>query len=97
MNFFCRIFGHTWSPAISAPEPRWNTTKDMQILASSGSGEAIRHFDKCIRCSEERELPARALDVDQPHEEVLMDPKDGESKADEADDKADKADKAESA
>jgi len=77
MNIFCRLFGHTWSPAIYAPEPRWNTTKDMQILASSSAEEKVRHFDKCVRCSEERDLPSRPLDSDKPHAEVLMDPKDG--------------------
>ena len=92
MNFFCRIFGHTWSPAISAPEPRWNTTKDMQVLAAVSSEEgSVRHFDKCVRCGDERDLPARALDADKPHDEVLMDPKDGESKADKKKAKKEKA------
>ena len=84
MNFFCRLFGHTWSPAISAPEPRWNTTKDMQILASSSADEKVRHFDRCVRCGEERDLPGRALDSDKPHREVLMDPKDGSAVGEDA-------------
>jgi len=77
MNFFCRIFGHTWSPAISAPEPRWNCTKEMQVLAASAEEGQIRHFDRCVRCGDERDLPARPLDNDRPHTEVLMDPKAG--------------------
>ena len=42
MNFFCRIFGHTWVPETIAPSPRWNTTKDGHILtATSGNTEIV--------------------------------------------------------
>lgn len=61
MNFFCRIFGHTWVPTTEAPDPRWNTTKDQVILVPTGEGD-VRHFDVCQRCGSRREvqLPSRA-------------------------------------
>jgi hypothetical protein len=60
MNFFCRLFGHTWVPHTTAPEPRWNTTKDGVVLVSSGTEGAVRHFERCQRCSAERESASRA-------------------------------------
>ena len=66
MNFFCRIFGHTWVPETIAPSPHWNTTKDGHILASTSGDEPVRHLDVCRRCGERRELPARRHDADRP-------------------------------
>ncbi len=66
MNFFCRIFGHTWWPEIDVPQTHWNTTKDGQILASSSKDETVRHYESCKRCSETREIPARPHDGDRP-------------------------------
>lgn len=53
MNFFCRIFGHTWVPRTEDANPRWNTTKKGMVLMPSAEG-ATRYFDQCQRCGVER-------------------------------------------
>ena len=63
MNFFCRLFGHTWVPAVDTPRVRWNTTKDMQTLAATVEGRGIRHYEVCRRCGEERAVAPRVHDV----------------------------------
>ena len=69
MNFFCRLFGHTWVPDIDVPEPRWNTTKDGHTLVPTSENESIRHLEVCRRCNEEREVGARSHDGDRPQVE----------------------------
>lgn len=64
MNLFCRLFGHTWVPAIETPRVRWNTTKDMQTLEPTVEGRGIRHYEVCRRCGEERAVAPRAHDTD---------------------------------
>ena len=64
MNVFCRLFGHTWVPMTEAPSTRWNTTKDGHILTASNGEAEIRHFQRCRRCDEEKEDPARRFDAD---------------------------------
>jgi len=71
MNFFCRLFGHTWWPEVDAPEVRWNTTKGMQTLASSFGEPEIRHYEVCKRCGERRDVSARRLDADRPTNDEL--------------------------
>jgi hypothetical protein len=55
MNVFCLLLGHTWVPHTEAPDPRWNTTKDMVVLVATGEGD-VRHFDRCQRCGAQREV-----------------------------------------
>lgn len=55
MNFFCRIFGHTWVPRTEDSNPQWNTTKAMNVLMPSTDRET-RYFDACQRCHEERDI-----------------------------------------
>ena len=62
MNFFCRIFGHTWCPETRAPEPRWNTTKEGHTLVATSDEEDVRHVDVCRRCGVERPASARRHD-----------------------------------
>ena len=69
MNFFCRIFGHTWWPELDAPDARWNTTKNMHTLASNFGEAEIRHFEQCKRCGDTRDVPARRHDGDRPTNE----------------------------
>lgn len=66
MNFFCRIFGHTWCAATDAPEPRWNTTDDGLVLVASVDDGGVRHYDVCRRCGVQREARARRHDSDRP-------------------------------
>ena len=66
MNFFCRIFGHTWVPETRAPEPRWNTTKDGHVLALTAGEDEVRHVLVCRRCGEERAMGGRKHDDDRP-------------------------------
>lgn len=70
MNFFCRIFGHTWLPLTEAPDPRWNTTKDGVVLEATAEG-AVRHFDECRRCRDRREVQAPIRESAVPQSEAL--------------------------
>jgi len=70
MNFFCRLFGHTWIPETHSPQVRWNTTKDGQILTSTAREADVRHVEVCRRCSEERPRPSRRHDGDKPFTEA---------------------------
>lgn len=59
MNFFCRIFGHTWVAITDNPKIAWNTKDDGLVLHATPSAET-RFFDECARCRERREVvPAR--------------------------------------
>ena len=66
MNFFCRLFGHTWVPETRTPDPQWNTTKEGHILALTADEGAVQHFDVCRRCSEEKAAAGRSHDSDRP-------------------------------
>ena len=70
MNFFCRIFGHTWWPETLAPSVRWNTTKDGHTLVSTIGEEEVRHLEVCRRCGEQRDVPRRRHDDDRPADAV---------------------------
>ncbi len=59
MNFFCRLFGHTWISRMEAPDPRWNTTKDQIILEATAEGE-VRYVEVCQRCQDKREVQLRS-------------------------------------
>lgn len=55
MNFFCRIFGHTWVPRTEDADPVWNTTKKGMVLMPTTDG-TTRYYDVCQRCDERREV-----------------------------------------
>lgn len=56
MNFFCRIFGHTWVHHSEDPKIRWATNeKSLNELMLTASGEP-RFFLRCARCKEERDV-----------------------------------------
>jgi hypothetical protein len=63
MNFFCRIFGHTWSPAADNPKISWNTNDDMLVLTARASTEEVRFYDLCLRCRERREVQVKRRPV----------------------------------
>lgn len=56
MNFFCRLFGHTWVHKSDMPKTSWNTDKSNQLLLATPAGEP-RFYEECVRCKEQRELP----------------------------------------
>lgn len=59
MNFFCRIFGHTWVAITDNPKISWNADEAGLLLNATPAGET-RFFDECARCRERREIvPAR--------------------------------------
>ena len=66
MNFFCRLFGHTWLHVTRAPEPRWNTTKEGHTLVPTSGDENVTHVLVCHRCAEERPDRSRGHDDDRP-------------------------------
>lgn len=55
MNFFCRLFGHTWVPVTDNPKIAWNTGEDGLVLHATTAAET-RFFDECARCRERREI-----------------------------------------
>lgn len=54
MNFFCRLFGHTWVPTAEDPRIRWNADKDGLQLNPTVEGQP-RFFERCARCRDVRE------------------------------------------
>jgi hypothetical protein len=58
MNFFCRILGHTWSPAADNPRTSWNTNDEGLVLTARPSAE-VRFYDVCLRCKERREVAVK--------------------------------------
>jgi hypothetical protein len=56
MNFFCRLFGHTWVHKSEMPKTSWNTDKSGLVLVAHPAGEP-RFYEECARCKERRELP----------------------------------------
>lgn len=58
MNFFCRIFGHTWVHKTDNPRISWNTGKSLSELHLTAEREP-RFWLECARCAEKRENPSR--------------------------------------
>lgn len=58
MNFFCRLFGHTWTHRTENPPISWNTTKDQVELKITAKGEP-RFWLECQRCGDKNESPSR--------------------------------------
>ncbi|MFN0243687.1 MAG: hypothetical protein ACKVWV_12405 [Planctomycetota bacterium] len=53
MNFFCRLFGHTWVHRTENPKIRWTASEnqcEMDLAAESEPQE----FEECVRCKERR-------------------------------------------
>lgn len=59
MNFFCRIFGHTWSPTTDNPKISWNTNDDGLVLTARPAGE-VRFYDVCLRCKDRRDVEVKS-------------------------------------
>jgi hypothetical protein len=53
MNFFCRIFGHTWVPQADNPKIRWTNAKNLSELEMTASGEPELYLI-CARCKERK-------------------------------------------
>ena len=53
MNFFCRLFGHTWTHQSQSPKTSWNVDKDGQLLFATPAGEAV-FWEECARCHDKR-------------------------------------------
>ena len=53
MNFFCRLFGHTWTHQSQSPKTSWNVDKDGQQLFPTPAGEAV-FWEECARCHDKR-------------------------------------------
>lgn len=69
MNFFCRLFGHTWWPETRVAQPSWNTTKEGHVLVASPVDQPVQHVLVCKRCGEERPDAPRRHDADHPVEQ----------------------------
>jgi hypothetical protein len=68
MNFFCRLFGHTWVPVTDNPKIAWNTKDDGLVLHATPAG-VTRFFDECARCRDRREvIPSRRFPAGTPAE-----------------------------
>jgi hypothetical protein len=53
MNFFCRIYGHTWVHEADTPKVAWNNDKSLSELFPKSEGEPT-FFRRCVRCQERR-------------------------------------------
>ena len=53
MNFFCRIFGHTWVPRSENPKIRWTNAKNLSELEMTVTGEPELCLE-CARCKEKK-------------------------------------------
>ena len=76
MNFFCRLFGHTWTHQSQSPKTSWNVDKDGQQLFPTPVGEVL-FWEECARCHERQnerripvETPAPAADREAEAEEA---------------------------
>ncbi|MAF66794.1 MAG: hypothetical protein QF410_15665 [Planctomycetota bacterium] len=59
MNFFCRIFGHTWVHATERQTIRWrNDEKTLAQLHPAGPDREPEFQRACVRCGERREWVA---------------------------------------
>jgi hypothetical protein len=59
MNFFCRLFGHTWVHATDNPRISWNTAKNLSELDLSAEETKPAFWLECRRCGERVENPTR--------------------------------------
>jgi hypothetical protein len=57
MNFFCRIFGHTWVPHAENPKIRWTASKNMTEMEMSAAAEP-RLYLECARCKQRKDFDA---------------------------------------
>jgi uncharacterized metal-binding protein YceD (DUF177 family) len=60
MNFFCRIFGHTWVPQSENPKIRWTNAKNLSELEMTVTGEPQLYL-ACARCKERKPFDRPAL------------------------------------
>ena len=71
MNFFCRLFGHTWTHQSQSPKTSWNVDKDGQQLFATPSGDVV-FWEECARCHDkrnERRIPSEAAPAEAPDAE----------------------------
>lgn len=57
MNFFCRLYGHTWIHETQAPKVSWNNDKGLVELFPRVVGaedQGVLFFRRCVRCKEQR-------------------------------------------
>ena len=54
MNFFCRIFGHTWLHKTEDLKIRWTTAKNMNELDMTSAGTP-KFYMECARCKVRRQ------------------------------------------
>ncbi len=59
MNFFCKLFGHTWWHQTENPKVSWNTTKNLSELAITTDQPEPRFWLECRRCGDRNENPTR--------------------------------------
>ena len=59
MNFFCRLFGHTWIHSSENPRISWNTAKNLSELDLTTEVEEPGFWLECRRCGERNESPTR--------------------------------------
>ena len=59
MNFFCRLFGHTWSHRTENPRISWNTAKNLSELDHTTEVEEPRFWLECARCGHTNENPSK--------------------------------------
>lgn len=53
MNLFCRLFGHTFVYHTTEPKIRWTTSKQMNELEQTVTGEPEAYLE-CARCGERK-------------------------------------------
>lgn len=82
MNFFCRLFGHTWTHQSKSPKTSWNVDKDGQQLFATPVGEVV-FWEECARCHDRRN--ERRIPVETPPRPTLDD---ASAEAEEADEEA---------
>ena len=58
MNFFCKLFGHTWVHQTENVKVSWNTNKQMNELTITTQAEP-RFWLQCQRCGQRNESPSR--------------------------------------
>jgi hypothetical protein len=68
MNFFCRLFGHTWVMKTEDVKIRWTTdAKTLSTLDLTSAGEP-RFFWECARCKDRRYIESRDYKRSRPGE-----------------------------
>ena len=59
MNFFCKLFGHTWVYHSENPKIAWHTSKKMNDLEMNTSATETRFWRECARCATKNDAPTR--------------------------------------